>query len=414
MAVTWGGSMGLIHLRALLSSRVSTAREYVREILRHPAVPHIKIWLSFISLSVAAYLFSLEMKPVAIAVLILAFAFVFLLLFSWIQEEATRRKILYGDSMPTADHDAYNHDLRDEVVSTCLALLLVTPLLLQILNRDHLHYEVSPDHLGLRELFCGESVGEICTPSAPIWEIPSWTLFTVKAFVQTLPGGDELEQVGANVTGVKASNLTPTYPAYVLKALFVGFLGTVVWGQFQAVGRGIKDAVLALKFSPLYAAGLGPIALDAIKTELLKGDGSRHQNATIAVGEIARRYPGTNAYIRDQFEEYFIGELNSLDLRVPASHDKLRAVSSTLCQMGSEVGVHEISRKIIQTQRCVRGRKVLVKSLLENLDDENKMMVLENLRNSEIATPDTQIRDLIDASIAELSESQVDAPTEPA
>lgn len=379
------------------------------EFASNQIVIHVSLVLTFLCLAVASYLLGPEQFAFATASLLLAAGFVAYLIYDWFAEEARRRRVQLGEE-PPQPNDAKNPDLRDEVLTICIGILLVTPLLLQTLNDSYLHYKVAKDHFSVGETLCGEaSAGSFCTENERLWQLPSWFLFTLTAFAQIAPVPEEVGKLSTEWTGVTATAATPPAAGLGLKLLFVGFIGTFVWGQYKNVARNIKDAISMLKVSHHFAAGLGPIALSALKKVVddPKVDDTRKHNAILAIADIAEKYPLAKAEIQLLIEEDMISLLGALPRRAASSVAPSAVYATALCQMDSERGILAIRDRITGDNDFVRARLALLKVMSNSLSQDR---AIAEVRHVERKLPPTGLlRNFATRFLAEATDGDGDS-----
>jgi hypothetical protein len=329
--------------------------------------------LTFLFLAVAAYLFGPAAPLEAVGVLGVAYALIFFTIYWWFLEEARKRRIMLGYEPPRA-HDASNPDLRDEVIFSCAVLFLVTPLLLQTLNDTSLHYAVAQDGLGLKTLVCADAhQTSFCAQNGRLFELPSWLFFTLQSFITTLPMADQIGDIAANMTGVHPTAATPAFVGTSLRFIFGGFLLTIVVGMFNKVGRQIDAAVEALILSPQLAAGMGPIILIRLQKVLAdEQDQVRWQNATLAISDIAERYPGAQEEIQRLFAADFEARFSAVPVR---SNDEnvrswLGVLASALVAMRSRVGIRAVRERILKAEEYEATKQRLVREVVASLDPD--------------------------------------------
>lgn len=358
------------------------------EFASNQIVIHVSLVLTFLFLAIASYLLGPEQFAFATASLLIAAGFVAYLIYDWFAQEARRRRVQLGEEPPHPD-DAKNPDLRDEVATICIGILLVTPLLLQTLNDSYLHYNVAKDKFSVGATLCGaDTPGTFCAENQRLWQLPSWFLFTLTAFAQLAPIPEEVGKLSTEWTGVTATETTPPAAGLGLKLLFVGFLGTFVWGQYKNVARNINDAISALKVSPHFAAGLGPIALTALKKVIDDPDEDdvRKHNAILAIADIAEKYPLAQNDIKKLIEDDLINMLSALERRTTASVAPSVVYATALCQMNSDRGILAVRDRITGDGDFVRTRLSLLKVVSASLSPNKAIIEIRHIERKLPAT----------------------------
>jgi hypothetical protein len=380
VTVFWGKAMAGLSLGGFGETATRFKARW-HEFKTNQIVIHVSLVLTFLFLAIAAYLLGPDQFVFAGASLFVASAIVGYLIYDWFAEELRRKKVQLGDEDPRPG-DAKNPDLRDEVLTICVGILLITPVLLQTLNDAYLHYDVSKDHFKVGSAVCTASDGStFCKDNDRLWDLPSWFLFTLTAFAQVAPIPEEVGKFTTDWTGIKPSKATPPAAGLGLKLLFVGFLGTVVWGQYKNVARNIKDAISTLKVSHHFAAGLGPIALTALKKVIDNpgiSDECKH-NAILAIADIAQKYPLAKVAIQELVEEDLINMLAALPRRTASSVAPSVVYATALCQMDSERGILAVRDRVSNDGDFVRARLALLRVMSTSLSSERALTEFRQL-----------------------------------
>ncbi|HAH08907.1 MAG TPA: hypothetical protein DCL54_03815 [Alphaproteobacteria bacterium] len=348
----------------------------------NPWARYLVLVLPLLALSVAGFLLGAVDKLAAAAVLSLGLAAVVSSIVYWFFELSRRRRVMLGVEAPR-DYDATNPDLRDEIILICVAMFVLTPLLLQSLNGLLLDYRVKVDPTGI-----GQALGllkdgaAISAEAQRLSELQSWSLYTVEALIRNLPMGDELLNRAAFESVIVSTGETDGIAVGLLQLLFGGLVLTVVFGLRKRVSRDLNDAIDSLSSTHLRAAALGPIAMPRLVGILKGGAGERSGqivNALQAITEIAKTYP--RAVHPDYIAASTIEDIDQSVCRLfppklnnrPGTKD-LRDVeifTTTICVLRLDSGKALIMQRLANTEEYVAVRqRILMAASAALAEDE--------------------------------------------